>query len=617
MKVESELSGADLVQRIVEALIGLDAPAVLSAVADARRQHGPAEVIGRLVLPAVDELERRKRAGKLDQAGLAASTALARRALSRAADPAVPVPDGATRRTVVVAGPQSAGGLDAEAAYETLLATGNPAQLLVTVDDADVLARHLAALGPLAVVAASAEPRTLPGIAALAATAARCGIPVLATGAAFGPGGARAHRVGAAAWVPGPVAMLETLDAWRSGGVLPVQAPEPADAALVRAAWPAVVMAAAGSGGPDERWAQSTARLLGEMLVASLWTGDVTVLLDWLDSEWTGADRSEVRDVHVVGLLDAVAAALPSTMEVPSGMLGDAREHLRQQILDPGAPRAPRPAVLDPLAAAPQPPARSGPPATPSQPTLTVVPSGPTPPPGGPAAGQAFADLLLLSALAAQAAAAAVAVVQPGGRWSALAHGLEQREGLNDPLLWSTIAGRRDPVEIADMAVHPDLARSPLAQRPVALRWMYGTALRDPQGSVIGVFCLMDRSLRQATRREQRALVAGARQLNSHLLQLRRAAAAPVAPAPLPSPWGTPRPGAERQPVTSRRGVTLPDGQQLLRSHEVAVLFDVTERTVINWAAANKLPSLRTIGGHLRFRSEDVYNLLSSRRAGA
>ena len=57
--------------------------------------------------------------------------------------------------------------------------------------------------------------------------------------------------------------------------------------------------------------------------------------------------------------------------------------------------------------------------------------------------------------------------------------------------------------------------------------------------------------------------------------------------------------------------------QHLLRSHEVAVLFDVTERTVINWAAAKKLPSLRTAGGHLRFRSEDVLALLAGRSSSS
>jgi excisionase family DNA binding protein len=59
------------------------------------------------------------------------------------------------------------------------------------------------------------------------------------------------------------------------------------------------------------------------------------------------------------------------------------------------------------------------------------------------------------------------------------------------------------------------------------------------------------------------------------------------------------------------RAAATGDAPQLLRSHEVATIFDVTERTVINWAAAGKLPSLRTIGGHLRFRRDDVMRLLS------
>jgi excisionase family DNA binding protein len=108
-----------------------------------------------------------------------------------------------------------------------------------------------------------------------------------------------------------------------------------------------------------------------------------------------------------------------------------------------------------------------------------------------------------------------------------------------------------------------------------------------------------------------------ARQLNSHLSQLRRPPAAGWAP-----PTARPAGRAEPEPAGTamlavRRAAGVGDTQQLLRSHEVAVLFDVTERTVINWAAAGKLPSLRTIGGHLRFRSEDVYNLLSGRATGS
>jgi excisionase family DNA binding protein len=55
------------------------------------------------------------------------------------------------------------------------------------------------------------------------------------------------------------------------------------------------------------------------------------------------------------------------------------------------------------------------------------------------------------------------------------------------------------------------------------------------------------------------------------------------------------------------------NGKQLLRSHEVARLSNVTERTVINWASSGKLPAFRTLGGHLRFRGEDVANLLDGR----
>jgi excisionase family DNA binding protein len=65
---------------------------------------------------------------------------------------------------------------------------------------------------------------------------------------------------------------------------------------------------------------------------------------------------------------------------------------------------------------------------------------------------------------------------------------------------------------------------------------------------------------------------------------------------------------AEHAPSTKHTA----DGHALLRSHEVAALFDVTERTVINWAASGKLACLRTVGGHLRFRSEDVMSLLEA-----
>jgi excisionase family DNA binding protein len=48
----------------------------------------------------------------------------------------------------------------------------------------------------------------------------------------------------------------------------------------------------------------------------------------------------------------------------------------------------------------------------------------------------------------------------------------------------------------------------------------------------------------------------------------------------------------------------------LLTPGEVAVLFHVDPKTVTRWANAGKLTSLRTLGGHRRFREAEVRGLL-------
>jgi excisionase family DNA binding protein len=236
----------------------------------------------------------------------------------------------------------------------------------------------------------------------------------------------------------------------------------------------------------------------------------------------------------------------------------------------------------------------------------------------GIGAGQVFADILLLAAQSCQAPFAVVSVPQAGGCWSTLSYGFEHRGGLNDPRLFDELARRAGPVDLADVTSTPGLSGSPLVAAPHEIRWAYGVALRSPSGTVLGVVAVLDRTQREATRRDRRAMLAVARQMTSHLSQLRKVAASsgawPAAPERDLYPVVQSARGASAAAVASvRRAVSLPEGQQLLRSHEVAVLFDVTERTVINWAAGGKLPSLRTIGGHLRFRSEDVLELLAGR----
>jgi excisionase family DNA binding protein len=45
---------------------------------------------------------------------------------------------------------------------------------------------------------------------------------------------------------------------------------------------------------------------------------------------------------------------------------------------------------------------------------------------------------------------------------------------------------------------------------------------------------------------------------------------------------------------------------------EVAALFRVDPKTVTRWAEAGKMTAVRTLGGHRRYRREEVQNLLVS-----
>src|SRR5579875_1327834 len=129
----------------------------------------------------------------------------------------------------------------------------------------------------------------------------------------------------------------------------------------------------------------------------------------------------------------------------------------------------------------------------------------------GASPGQGLADLLVLGALACQTPVAVLSVPQPGGGWSTLSHGFDHRNGLNDGALYEAIASAVGPVELTDMVT--SLPRSPLVHAPHAMRWAYGVGLRDPNGGVMGVVAVMDRWLRQLSKREQKAMGALARQI--------------------------------------------------------------------------------------------------------
>jgi excisionase family DNA binding protein len=55
-----------------------------------------------------------------------------------------------------------------------------------------------------------------------------------------------------------------------------------------------------------------------------------------------------------------------------------------------------------------------------------------------------------------------------------------------------------------------------------------------------------------------------------------------------------------------------PEAEPLLTPAEVATMFRVDAKTVTRWAKAGKLTSIKTLGGHRRYREAEVRALLEA-----
>ena len=55
----------------------------------------------------------------------------------------------------------------------------------------------------------------------------------------------------------------------------------------------------------------------------------------------------------------------------------------------------------------------------------------------------------------------------------------------------------------------------------------------------------------------------------------------------------------------------IADTEPLLTPAEVATMFRVDPKTVTRWAKSGKLTSIRTLGGHRRYREVEVRQLLA------
>jgi MerR family transcriptional regulator, light-induced transcriptional regulator len=585
-------------------------------------------VVSGLLAPAQLDAGRRWAAGELGAVEAQAATGIVRAALARATPTAI-VTD---KPLVAVACPEGEHHeLAAEMVTELLRASGWPATSIGV--PASGLREYLERRRPAALLLSCTTACGLAGAARAIDVAHNCGIGVIVGGAAFGRDGLRALRLGADAWAPTVKAAAETLDRWQAKPLdVPVGRSLSSDYLALAAVIPQIratvgdVLRRSGL-----RRAEDAAELAGlrdrldlvlAYLGAAVLVDEGQLFADFVSWQLNFFRARDLAGERLGQTLAALAHALPEDQLRARLFVEEGARPVRPDAKSLEA----RPSPVDGPAAAlggasavgtapGSPSARAAPPAQPASlfSVSSVAGSDVT-------QGQVFADLLFLAAMSCHAPMALIAVAQAEGQWSTLSYGVDRREVLSDPDLFAAVAAGTEPLEIQALGSHARLGTSPLATGPLAVRFVYGVPLRT-RDVTVGVFCVLDRRTREMTGRQQQAMNAIARQVSGQLALWRRSGggvASPVAhPVNRRRDPNRKGPDAALADLVGLRRAGFGVDQHLLRSHEVAVLFDVTERTVINWAASGKLASLRTAGGHLRFRSDDVLALLDKRAGTA
>jgi len=64
------------------------------------------------------------------------------------------------------------------------------------------------------------------------------------------------------------------------------------------------------------------------------------------------------------------------------------------------------------------------------------------------------------------------------------------------------------------------------------------------------------------------------------------------------------------------RDEDAPEKTRFLRTSDVAMLFQVSERTVAEWARRGRIPAVRTPGGHRRYPATEIRSLLEQVQQG-
>ena len=173
----------------------------------------PEALVLDVLAPAQREVGRRWEDGRWTVAQEHAATAVTDTALGLLALDAEPSGD---RRALVACVEGEWHSLPARMAAEILRVRGWDVTFLGPSLPADDLARYVATQRPDVVGLSCSMPVALKGAARSVEACRRAGVPVLAGGTGFGPGGRYAQRVGATGWVPDPVTAVSVAEAWRT-----------------------------------------------------------------------------------------------------------------------------------------------------------------------------------------------------------------------------------------------------------------------------------------------------------------------------------------------------------------------------------------------------------------
>lgn len=210
----------NVTDRFVQLLERADQPAAVRLVTGlADEGASPEALVLEVLAPAQREVGRRWEDGRWTVAQEHAATAATDTALGLLALDAEPSGNGGRALVACVEGEWHS--LPARMAAEILRVRGWDVTFLGGSLPADDLARYVESQHPDVVGLSCSMPVSLKGAARSIEACRRTGVPVLAGGGGFGPGGRYAQLVGATAWAPDPVAAVSILETWRDVGPPP------------------------------------------------------------------------------------------------------------------------------------------------------------------------------------------------------------------------------------------------------------------------------------------------------------------------------------------------------------------------------------------------------------